>query len=192
MSAEDEMDAEEAYNSQDSESSEASLSETSSDDDQGHQPRSRPCIEHTICPFALTSDGLVYCTSCKIGIVPHPNTVTSQLAHLKKYHKGNSFSVQEFVAKSVSEIQALYEDTLTVRPPFQQFPVVEGYKCCVCGVVSSSVRKMRSHLTNKHGDMQRTVACHAEKVFVQVFYCVDIIICFTHISFISNSAFSSG
>ena len=45
MSAEDEMDAEEAYNSQDSESSEASLSDTSSDDDQGHQPvEDRPVL----------------------------------------------------------------------------------------------------------------------------------------------------
>ena len=151
-----------------------SSSTTTSEDDSDHEVQ-QPAAKHrgeemSICPFSLTSDGLIFCTICKIGIVPHPDSVSSQRAHLKKYHHGsNSFSVQEFVLfKSVLEIQALYEDLLTIRPPFEQFPVFQGYKCCICGIVSSSVRKMRSHLNKNHADMQRTIACHAEKVFVQV------------------------
>lgn len=170
----DDRDAEVAFSSEDSETSTDSSITSKSDDDQDvEQPvmKHRVTLDDGICPFALTSDGFVICTMCKVGIVPHPDSVSSQRAHLKKYHRLHTFSVQEFVAKPVSEIQALYDDLLTVRPPFQQFPVVEGYKCCVCGIVSSSVRKMRSHLTNNHGDVQTSVICHAEKVFMQVFEC---------------------
>jgi|LauGreDrversion4_2_1035121.scaffolds.fasta_scaffold321387_1 hypothetical protein len=158
----------------DSKYSSESSSSTASEDEQDHevqQPATKHRVEHRlICPFSLTSDGLVLCTMCKIGIVPHPDSVSSQRAHLKKYHRDNAFGVQEFLSiKSVSEIQALYDDSLAVRPQFQQFPVLEGYKCSICGIVSASVRKMRGHLTKNHADMQRTIACHAQKVFVQVF-----------------------
>ena len=177
----DDRDAEMAFSSEDSETSSDSSSSTKSEDepDVERPMKHRVNGDHLICPFALTSDGFVICTMCKIGIVPHPDSISSQRAHVKKYHGGNAMSFQEFDAKSVSEIQALYDDSLTVRPPFQQFPVLQGYKCCVCGVVSSSVRKMRSHLTNTHGEMQRSVSCHAEKVFVQVLGCVHFILFFT-------------
>jgi hypothetical protein len=180
----------------DSQYSSDSSSTTASEDDLDHEvqePAMKQRVEErSICPFSLTSDGLILCTLCKIGIVPHPDSVSSQRAHLKKYHVGNSFSVQEFgLFKSLSEIQALYEDALTVRPPFQQFPVFEGYKCCICCIVSSSVRKMRSHLNKNHADMHRTITCHAKKVFVQVVerFFLSHTFC---ISFISNSALLSG
>jgi hypothetical protein len=165
---EDEQD--DAFDSRDSEtSSDSSVVISASDNDHDsvvQQPRLRPCLESATCPFVLTSDGLVCCTVCKIGVVPHPNTVASQTAHVKKFHKGSGFSVQEFVAKTVSEIQEIYDEESFERPPFEGFPVIEGFKCCVCGVVSSSLRTMRTHL-NSHRDMQTSVLCHAIKVLVQ-------------------------
>ena len=176
----DDRDAEVAFSSQDSETSSDSSSVRSDDEPDVERPlKHRELGEHTICPFVLTSDGFVICTICKIGIVPHPDSVSSQRAHVKKKHRGNAFSVQQLDAKSVSEIQALYDDSLTERPSFERFPVLPGFKCCVCGVVSSSVRKMRSHLSKSHGDMQTSVHCHAEKVFVQVFECINFILILT-------------
>lgn len=130
----------------------------------------RPRFEYAAtCPFVATSDGFLFCTICKTGVVPSPGSTECQIKHIKKLHNGKGFVPNELVdgLKTVDQIRQFYDAPLGKSlVPLDLFPIISGYQCSICSTISVSIRKMRGHLKT-HTNIQASVACHSVQVFVQ-------------------------
>ena len=159
--------------SEDSRGNTSDVSSTISSEDETFEEatvaRQRPRFEYApTCPFVATSDGFLFCTLCKTGVVPSPGPTESQNKHIKKLHNGKGFVPKTFDGlKTVEQIQQFYDAPLGQRlVPLDLFPIISGYQCSICSTISVSIRKMRGHF-KVHTDIQASVSCHSVQVFVQ-------------------------
>ena len=97
--------------SEDSRGNTSDVSSTISSEDETFEEatvaRQRPRFEYApTCPFVATSDGFLFCTLCKTGVVPSPGPTESQNKHIKKLHNGKGFVPKTFDGlKTVEQIQ---------------------------------------------------------------------------------------
>ena len=153
-------------NSQESESDSSSLDSSANEDQSEILCRVKRCDYEAVCPFVRTDIGLILCTICKTGVVPVPNAFRAQMCHIKKFHIHKGFVGEEFEGmKNLEEILQMYEQPELLKV-LDGFPVLTGFRCCVCDCVSVSLAKMRRHL-REHAHIQASISQHSVQVAVQ-------------------------